>query len=191
MKTNQTYQILLMTFFGFFGSILIGFIFYNTSIFIFRRVSFQFVATGLFGALFFSLLEYKNLREQILGMIAILFIELTLIGKNLSVFIIIRDVFYLGAIFLSVKLYYEFIKRNSKIKYYLRSLALVLIYGFIDTLFLIIVYIINTESGLPPFGFIYFTARNAILIGLGIGLGLDFYIQNEKRLFGLLKIKTT
>ncbi len=191
MKSNKIYQILLLTFFGMFGSILIGFIFYKTSIFITTRTNFQFVTAGLYGALFFSLIEYKSIREQIFAMIFILLLQLIIFtGRYLSIVYIMRDIFYLGAIFISIKLYYQFIKRNPKIKYYLRSLALVLFYGFINTLFISILFIINAKSGLPSLGFIYVIAKNGILIGLGIGLGIDFYIQNQKQLISLLKIKT-
>ena len=192
MKPDKMYQVILMTFFGMLGSIMIGFIFYNTSIFKTTRTDFQFVGVGLYGALYFSFLEYKSVKEQTFAMIFIFLFQLIVFtGKHLSLAYVIRDVFYLGAIFLSIKLYYRFIKKYTVIKFYLRSLALVLIYGLIGTLFISIVYILNTKSGLPPFGFIYVIAKKAVLIGLGIGLGIDFYFQNQKQLFGLLKIKTT
>ncbi len=191
MKTNKTYQILLMTFFGMLGSVLVGFIFFNTSIFIPSRTNFQFVITGLYGGLFFSLLEYKKLREQLFAIVIILVLQLIIFtGRYLSIAYIIRDTFYLGSIFISIKLYHQFIKRNPKIKLYLRSSALALFLGLTYTVFISIVFLINAKTGFPPFGFIYVIARNGILIGLGIGLGLDFYLQNEKHLFNLLKIKT-
>ena len=191
MKSDKIYQILFMTFFGMFGSILIGFIFFNTSIFISTNSNFQFVMTGLYGSLFFSLLEYKNIREQLFAIIIILALQLIIFtGKYLSMEYIIRDIFYLGSIFLSIKLYHQFIKRNTRIKLYLRSFVLVLFLGFTYTIFIIIVFLINADAGFPPLDFIYARARDGILIGLGIGLGLDFYLQNEKHLFNLLKIKT-
>lgn len=156
MKSNKMYQILLMTFFGMLGSILIGFIFFNTAIFYYKIPSFQFVMGGLYGALFFSLLEYKLVREQIFGMILILILQLIIFsGRYLSITNIIRDVIYLGSLFLSIKLYHQFISRNPKIKFYLRSIALVLFYGVINTLFIIVLYVINTKPEFPPLGFIY------------------------------------
>lgn len=191
MKSDKIYQILLLTFFGLLGSILIGFIFFNTAIFVPTTTNFQFVMTGLYGSLFFSLLEYKNIKEQLFAIIIILFLQLIIFtGRYISIAYIIRDVFYLGGLFLSIKLYHLFLKRNIKIKYYLRSFALVLFYGFINTVFFSIVFIINAEATFPPMDFIYMVAKDGILIGLGIGLGLDFYLQNEKHLINLLKIKT-
>ncbi|MEJ2194092.1 MAG: hypothetical protein P8X73_04435, partial [Ignavibacteriaceae bacterium] len=86
--------------------------------------------------------------------------------------------------------YHQFIKRNTKIKLYLSSFVLVLFLGFTYTLFISVVFVINSNAGFPPFDFIYARARDGILFGFGIGLGIDFYLQNQKHLFNLLKIKT-
>ena len=191
MKSEKIYQIILMTFFGMFGSILIGFIFFSTSIVIPTRTNFQFLAAGFYGALFFSLLEYKSIREQIFGMVIMLLINLILFtGKFLTIAYLIRDVFYLGGLFLSLKLYYQFIKRNPQLKYYLRCFALALFYGLIYTVFISIAFIINAKVEFPSLDFIYARARDGILIGFGIGLGIDFYLQNQRQIFGLLKINT-
>jgi len=190
MKPGKLYQIILMTFFGTLGSVLIGFIFFNTSIFITTRPSFQFVAGGFIGALFFSLLEYKSLREQIFGMIIMLILHLIIFtGKYFSFAYIIRDVLYLGGLFLSIKIYYRFVKNNPKVKFYLRSFVLALIYGLLNTVFGFIIYFINTKWNLPTLDFIYMVLKFGTLIGFGIGIGTDFYFQNKKHLYNVLKIK--
>jgi len=191
MKPGKTDQIFLMTLGGLLGSILIGFIFFNTSIISPTRSNFQFVAFGFMGALFFSLLEYKSLKEQISGIILLLFLNLVIFsGRSLSIANIIRDVLYIASLILSIKIYYRFIKKNPQIKFYLRCFALALIYGLINTACGIIVYLINAKAGFPPVEFIYIMARYGILIGFGIGLGTDFYFQNKKQLTGWLGIKT-
>lgn len=191
MKNGKMDQIFLMTLGGMLGSILIGFIFFNTSIFSPTQSNFQFVTYGFMGALFFGLLEYKSLKEQILGIILILFLNLVIFsGRSLSIAYLLRDVLFIGSLILSVKLYYQFIKKNPQIKLYLRSFALALIYGLINAAYGIIVYMINAKAGFPPMEFIYIMARYGILIGFGIGLGTDFYFQNKKLLTGWLGIKT-
>jgi hypothetical protein len=191
MKSDKIYQIFLMTFFGMLGSILIGFIFFDTSVFIPKRTNFQFVTFGLYGSLFFSLLEYRDKRDRIYSIVVLFILNLIIFtGRYISIAYIIRDLFYSGALFLSIKLYHQFIKRNSGIKLYLRSFALVLFYGLINTVFASIVFLINANAGFPPVDFIYARARDGILIGFGIGLGIDFYLQNKKHLFNLLKIKS-
>lgn len=191
MKSNKIYQIILMTFFGMLGCILVGFIFFNNSIFIFTNTNSQFVTVGLYGSIFFSLLEYKNLRDQLFGMIIILILHLIIFtGKSLSISLIIRDFVYLGSVFISIRLYHQFIKRYKKIKLYLRSFALALFLGLTYAVSIIIVFLTNVNGAFPSIEWIYVIARIGILLGLGIGLGLDFYLQNEKFLVSLLKIKT-
>jgi hypothetical protein len=190
MKSEKVIQIVLMAFFGLLGSALIGFIFFNSSIFTPTRTNFQFVAGGLIGSLFFSLLEYGNKKDQIFGMLFILILNLIIFtGKAISISYLIRDVIYLGGLFLSIKLYYLFIKRNPKVKYYLRSLALAFIYGLINIVCGSVILFINSDWNFPTASFIYFLAKYGVLIGFGIGLGIDFYYQNKKNINGLLKIK--
>ncbi|MFA6599102.1 MAG: hypothetical protein WCS69_15355 [Ignavibacteriaceae bacterium] len=191
MKNGKMDQIFLMTLVGMLGSILIGFVFFNTSIFNPTLSNFQFVANGFIGALFFSLLKYTSTKEQVFSILLVLFLNLVLFtGREISLTYVIRDVFFIVGIFLSVKFYYQFIQKNPQIKFYLRSFALALIYGLINAACGIIVYMVNAKAGLPPMEFIYLTARYGILIGFGIGLGMDFYFQNKKQLSGWLGIKT-
>lgn len=190
MKAEKAYQILGMTLFGMLGSILIGFIFFNTSIFFSRNTNFTFIMAGLYGSLFFSLLEYKGIREQIFAMVIILFFNLVVFtGRYISLTYVLRDVLYLGSIFLSIKLYHRFIKSNPKIFLYIRAFALALFLGLTYAVFISLLFVISTGHHLPPLNFIYAMARNGILMGFGIGIGLDFYIQYEKHLHGILRIK--
>ncbi len=191
MNSKRTLQIILLTFFGMLGSLIIGFIFFNTSIFIYSSPNIQFLIAGFIGALFFGLLEYGNIRDQIYGMILLLILHLIIFtGRSLSIIMITRDIFYLVGLFLSIKIYYQFIKRNPKIKYYIRSLALALFYGLLNTTFIIVLFLIYTRAEFPSLNFIYSLARNGILIGLGLGLGIDIYLSNQKHLLSILKIKT-
>jgi hypothetical protein len=191
MKTKKLIKIFLMALSGSIGSILIGLIFFGFLIFTPSTPSFQFVTFGFCGALFFSLFEYKFLREQILVFIVILVLQLVIFsGRYINFALIIRDLFFLGSLFISILLYQKFIKRYTRLKFYVRSLALVVIYALLNILFGILVFIINTNSfSLEP-RLIYLFARNAILIGLGIGLGVDFYLQNKAFLYNLLRINS-
>ena len=190
MKSKKAYQIILMTLFGMVGSIIIGFILFQQSIFVPTYAKFQFVMSALYGSLFFSLIEYNSFRDQIFGVIILFFINLILFtGKHISIIYITRDFFYLGCLFLSIKFYSYLIKRFSQLKFYLRSIILVLIYGLFYGVISWILFIV-TKGELAPLSFVYFVAKLAILIGLGIGLGLDFFLQNKKQILSFLKIKT-
>jgi hypothetical protein len=190
MYTGKTYQMILLTFFGMLGSLIIGFIFFKTSIFAYSNPDIQFLTAGLIGALFFSLLEYKSARTQIYSMILILILHLIIFsGKHISGIRIVRDTFYLGSLFLTIKIYYMFIKKNPQIKYYLRSFALALFYGILNSISIIGLFLVYSNAGLPPLKIVYLIARNGILIGLGLGIGIDFYLQNKKHILGIFKIR--
>ena len=182
MMSENTYKIILTTFFGLLGSIIIGLIFYGDTIFFTRNPNFQFITFGFSGSLLFALLEYKSLKEQLLTFLLILIIEQVLItGKYISLGFVIRDILFLVSLFISISIYFRFIKKNSSLKFYFRSSALVAIYGVINAIAAIIVYLINA-GGFPPLSFIVFIARYGILIGFGIAIGIDVYLQNEKRI---------
>ena len=190
MKSKKAYQIILMTLFGMVGSIIIGFIFYRRSVFVPTNANFQFVMSALYGSLFFGLIEYNSFRDQIFGVIILFFMNLILFtGKHISISYITRDFFYLGCLFLSIKFYSYLIKRFSQLKYYLRSIILALIYGLSYGIVGWISFTL-TKGELAPISFIYFIARYCILIGMGIGLGLDFFLQNKNQILSFLKIKT-
>lgn len=176
---------------GSIGSILMGIIFFGFVIFTPSTPSFQFVTFGFSGALFFSLFEYNFLKEQILVFIVILVLQLVIFsGRYINFALVIRDLFFLGSLFISILLYQKFIKRYTWLKLYIRSLALVVIYAMLNILFGVLVFIINTNNISIEPRLIYLFARNAILIGLGIGLGVDFYIQNKTFLYNFLRINS-
>lgn len=191
MKTKKIIKIFLLALSGAIGSIIIGIIFFGFLIFTPSTPSFQFVTFGFCGALFFSLFEYKFLKEQIFVFIVILVLQLLIFsGRYINFDLVIRDLFFLGSLFTSILLYQKFIKRYTLLKLYIRSLALVVIYTLLNILFGVLVFIINTGSIYPDPRLIYLFARNAMLIGLGIGLGVDFYIQNKVFLYNLLRINS-
>jgi hypothetical protein len=187
---QETYESILITFFGMSGSILTGLIFFGATIFSPHSNNFMFVSAGLYGSVFFSLLEYESRKTQVFGMIIVFFLNIVLFqGRSIGINLILRDLLWLGGLFASVKLYHLFIKRNPGIKFYLRSLALVLFFGILSAASGLILYVINIGK-LPRIEFLYLMGRFGVLIGFGVGIGIDFYLQNKKHLFNLLKIKT-
>jgi hypothetical protein len=190
VKYSQTLNIILLTLFGFAGSILIGLIFYGQQIFIPNLSKFQFVAFGIIGSILFGLQKHGSLKDQMLGLILIFILNLVIFsGKSISLSLVIRDILYLGSLFFAVRIYYRFISLNFKIPYYLRSLSLAFFYSILTILFGTLVYLINAELRFPPIGFLFAIGKNAALIGIGIGIGMDFYLQNNSKLLKLLNIE--
>lgn len=190
MKSQINYEIALITLFGLLGSMLIGFIFFTTNIFNPHFTSFQFMSFGLFGSLFYCMFEFKNTKEQILLFLIVFILNIIIFtGKAISLAYLVGGFFFLAALFLAVKFYFQFLKRNSTLKYYLRCLALAFMYGITNSICGFLAFIINTKGNFPSVEYLIMIARFGVLIGAGIGLGIDFYFQNRKHLFNLLKIK--
>jgi hypothetical protein len=178
---------MLTTLFGTFGSIIIGFIFFGSSIFTVTNSAFQFVALGFYGALFFSLLEYRTVRDQIFGIIFIIILQVVVLsGRYVSFVLILRDAFYLGSLFISVKVYHQILGVYTGLKLYTRSITLLCIFSFLNTFSGIVLFTMLSNTGLPTFSFILNLAEFGALIGLGIGIGTDFYFQNKNQLYSLL-----
>lgn len=189
MKT-QIYQIIFMAIFGALGSVLIGLILYGAIIFSPHSSGFMFVAAGVYGSVFFGLLEYEHRKGQILGIIIIFFFNLVVFqGRSVLASHVIRDLLWLGGLFASVKLYHMLIKRNPKLKFYIRSFALAFIFGVFSVISSSILFLINIGK-FPHPSFLYLMGRYGILIGFGIGMGLDLYLNNKDTLLRVFKIKS-
>ena len=190
MKFYEFLKVLLLTLFGLAGSILVGYLFYNNQIFVPNLSLFQFVTVGISGSFFFALLKYRTPKEQLFGILLIIVLDIVLfIGKSFSTTLLIRDLLYLSSLLLSIRIYYQFIQKNSELRYYLRSLIFMLLYLVFTIIFGVLVYFINVKFELPPIGFVMLTAKTSILIGLGISIGIDFYLQNEKQIMQYAKSK--
>lgn len=177
---SENQNIILLTAFGMIGSIIIGLIFNGTLIFDPYRNTFQFIPMGLFGAIFFALLKYRPQKEQVFAMISILIINLVLFtGKAFTFHFLLRDVCFLGALFISVYLYYKFINKYPSLFSYLRVLALVFIYTVMNIIAITIIFLFHSDFP-PPLIYVFTSARFGILIGLGMGLGLDLFLSNHK-----------
>jgi hypothetical protein len=190
MKSSQISDVILLTLFGLAGSILVGFIFYNNQIFISNKSVFQFVVYGFFGSLFFSLLKYRPRKDQIFGIVIMFLVNFVIIGKSFSLAWVIRDVLYMGSLFIAIIIYFRFIRRNFNLPYYVRSFALALFYSVLTILFGILLFIINAKFEFPPINFLFAIGKTSMLIGFGIGLGLDFYLQNKSHIVKFLGFKT-
>ncbi|MBK8944078.1 MAG: hypothetical protein IPM32_02300 [Ignavibacteriae bacterium] len=191
MKTEIIFKIIVLTLLGTLGSILVGFLFVGNLIFVSSHSAFQFITMGFAGSLFFSLLEFTSKKEQLFGIAIIIILDITFIlGKYISFSSIIRDLFYLLSLLLSIKLYQQFIRQNSKLTLYLRSFALAIFYAINNIIAAIIVYTINAKLEFPPIDFLIAMGKIGLLVGFGIGIGYDYFKQIINYLIKMLKLKT-
>ena len=186
----ETYEILLITLFGMLGSVLTGLIMFGTTIFNPYTSNFMFITAGLYGSLFFSMLTFKNKKQQIFAMISIYFLNLVIFsGRSVTIYMALRDFVSLTALFSAIAIYYQFIHKYKKLKLFLRSFALSFIYGILSAAAGLFLYTVNTGT-IPPLSFVHFMGRKGILIGFGIGMAIDLYLQFKRSILRIFKVNS-
>lgn len=159
-------------------SMLIGYLLVSKSIFEIGSPDFQFISNGVLCGLFFGVMELKSLRAEGLTFFAALLVDLLIFtGSYISVPYILRDLFYVGSIFLSIKTYSYFINKYPTSMMFVRSFALAFIYGVINVVVVSLLFVINTKGGTPTAEFLYIIGRWACFIGIGSGLGIDLFLK--------------
>ncbi len=188
-KRSINCSIIFITLFGLLGSIGFGIIFSPFPIYDPSKHSFQFITCGLMAPAFFSFYKFRTIRAQLLLFAAFVLIHTVSYGKPFQVSWLIRDIFFISSVAISVKLYFLFLKKYSKLPFFIRSFALVFFYSLLNIIAGLLVYLINAKAGFLPIDGFFFFARYGVLIGLGVGLGIDLYFMFEQNLFKLFKIK--
>jgi hypothetical protein len=106
-KIKNLPEFVLTTLFGILGSLLISIVFFGLKVFNPKLITFQFVAFGFVGAIFYSTLKFFRLRDAIYILI-LLFIFHEIAFKPLLVKFIIRDVIFLIALGISIYIFVRF-----------------------------------------------------------------------------------
>ena len=172
------------------GSVLTGLIMFGTTIFNPYTSNFMFITAGLYGSLFFSMLTFKKLKQQLFTMLGIYLLNLIIFtGRSISFTLALRDFVSLAGLFSAIAIYYQFIHKYAKLKFYLRCFALSFIYGLLSAAAGLFLYTVNTGT-LPHLNFIHFMARKGIMIGFGTGIAIDFYLQNKDSILRILKLNS-
>ncbi len=186
METKKTFvtDFAASVLFSFLGSLFIGYLFFQEKIFSPYLWVFQFVVFGMIGALFLVYI-YKKLSKHMLFFLLIVFIHTIIFEKTFLFWFIIRDVFFIFSLFLSVNLYLIFIEKYKSLVLFLRAFGFSVIYAVINLLvgsLLIILH--NIFSGFVygnSWRGIFIYAQCGALIGLGLGLGFDLWEIIKKK----------
>ena len=163
--------------FGIFGSLIIGYLFFQQKIFNLNSSQFMYTALGIYGAIFFSLAIKLDLKKQILILISVILFNIILVGKLYHLLSLIRDFVMIVVVFLSIKAYVLFILKNKNIPPFLRAFGLAAIYAVFNACGIFILFLLsiiiegNKISYLS--NLILINSEMAGLVGLGLGLGFD------------------
>jgi len=174
---------------GFAGSLAVGLLVYQGHIFRITENRFIYTSLGFAGAIVFSVMLYRGIKDSILAMFAVYLLNLV-VCKSFFISYIIRDIAVFGSFWLCIYLYYNWLY-NSTGKYKdLRTLGLGIISAiilFITGLFLLFINVPLEKISIDTFYMVsVFYLMAGFLIGLGLGLGFDLseYLIN-KNIFGI------
>jgi len=165
-------------------SIVLGFVFYQDGVFDRQHGSFQFVWSGVVASLFYYLLAFLRSRDAYLGLFVLLILTFTTTQSTHAAYIL-RDIFYIAAIGVSILIYFKYFRQSAHINIAYPAITLAGIYA--------VVYIIASEIHLGILrtfamedtggSFISIASSTAffgVLIGFAVGSGITF----AEKLFG-------
>jgi len=181
MSKGSFWRFILLILFSTIGSVILGYFLVSKSVFEFSSPDFQFISNGLLCGLFFGVMELKSLRTEALALIGTILLNLVIFtGSYISVPYVLRDIFYVGSVFLSIKTYFYFINKYPSSMMFVRSFALAFIYGIINVISISLLFVLNTKGAKPTGEFLYIVGRWACFIGIGSGLGIDLFLRFQK-----------
>lgn len=161
---------------GFAGSLIIGLLVYQLHIFNLSENRFVYTALGFAGALVFSSMIYRGIRDSIIVILAVFLLNI-IISRTHLISNIIRDIAVFGSFWLCVYLYKTWFYNSSGKYKDLSALGLGIISAiilFITGLFLLFIAVPLEKISIDLiFQVSMFFLQAGFLIGLGLGLGFD------------------
>ena len=180
-STSKVREFILQAIVPILCSILVGFLFDQGQVFERRFTSFQFVWSAVVGSVFYYLLIHLRRRDAFLGFTLLVFLTFLSTESTRPAFIL-REIFYVGAIGLTIFVYYEYFRHNQVHNYAYPPFMLAGIYAvaYMTTseLHLAILRSLAADSiGASVVGLASTTAFFGVSIGFAIGAGIAI---NEK-----------
>lgn len=175
--TSKVQQFLLHALIPALCSIVVGYLFYQDTIF--NRLSgyFQFFWSAVVASIFYYLLVYLRLRDALLGLLVLFLFTLVTTGSTRPVFIL-RDIFYVGAIGASIYIYFRYFRQEAAVHYSLSAFILAGIYGIVYSVAAMVLAAIDKAFALEDMGGkMLMTAINntggfGLWIGFAVGAGI-------------------
>jgi hypothetical protein len=165
-------------------SVAVGFIFYQEDVFNRHYGAFQFVWSGVVASVFYYLLLYVRPRDALAGFIFLLFLTFLTTESTRPAFIL-RDIFYVGGIGLSIFIYFKYFSHDSPLNYARSAFLLAGIYGIVN-MFTSGIYLgilrglAMEDTGGNVVSLASTTAFFGLLIGFAVGAGIAL----NERFFG-------
>ena len=166
---------------GYAVCIILGLLVFGTSIFAFHYILFIITAFGFYGAVFYSVLKYFKIKNQILTAVALFILQMVLRGKLLHMTSLTVDFIYMLSLFISVLSYKIFIDKYPYTPILLRSFILPVILGLGNIFAVFATFLIFIHSITGIIWAIFRISQYSAIIGFGLGIGFDlFEIINDR-----------
>jgi hypothetical protein len=178
---SRVQQFILQSIVPILCSVVIGFVFYQGHVFDRHYGAYQFLWSGVVASVFYYLLVYLGRRDAFLGLLLLFFLTLLTTESTRPAFIL-RDIFYTGAIGISIFTYFRYF-RGSRVPNYanppfvLAGLYAVAYIIVAEIHFAIIRGLAMENTGGSAISLASTTAFFGVLIGFGVGAGIAI---NEK-----------
>jgi len=159
-----------MLFSSYIGCLIIGYIIFQSQIFIPNLAVFQFVISGAMAASFFTLLRYTTFRNSLAGYFVICIFMEGLLMKSPTAEYILRDILYFAVIGFAVYLYWRYSYKTNLL--WNRPLQFAGYFAVLNIVMTVVLLFINNQ--LPQL--INALALNmsiSFLVGLGLGIGIE------------------
>ncbi len=158
------------------GTIIIGFIIFQSAIFQMNNNAFQFVAFGIVGGIIFSTFRFLSRFQATAAMLLLFVLDMALERSTTWKFILPDVLYYFGftiAIFFFA--YYYFDKLHGVIigRVLMLSSIAALSYVVITIILYLVFLVTSNEFGLNLLQMIYFNLSQGFLIGFGLGAGIE------------------
>jgi hypothetical protein len=181
--SSKTKNLVFTFLFGYAGCIIIGYLFYGSSIFLFHYSNSVIIVYGFFGAAFYSVLKNRGAKDQVLTGIASLILITVLLGRAIHLRTVIINIVFMSGLFASIISYKLFIDKYIAIPLFLRSFALALFLGLFDLIATIFLILIISTAAVKINIIFNINTQHGTIIGFGLGLGFDLYELTKNKLF--------
>jgi hypothetical protein len=164
-------EILTMFFSSYIGCLIIGYIFFQSQIFILNLVTFQFVTGGAMAVVFFNLLRFSSVRNALAGYFVICIFVKGFVVTSFAPDYLLRDVLYFAVIGFAVYLYWRY-SYKEKINWN-NPFQLAGLFSVLNIIMTIILIIYGNASYKEFAGALTMNLSIGFLIGLGMGIGIE------------------
>lgn len=175
-------------------SIAVGYLFEQGNVFNRHYGAFQFLWSAVVATMFYYLLVFLRLRDALLGLILLLFLTFLTTESTRPAFIL-RDIFYIGGIGLSIYFYSKYSQRGSAGNDAYPPFLVAGIYAIVSIatseIHLLVLQALAMET--PPMGTMLGLASTSAFFGALIGFAVGCGILLNERLWETKKApaKTT